>query len=296
MKKILILLICLLPVIAFTSCDDKDDIRKDIDDLNARLDALTDDLENLNTSIKSFQDAVKGLVLVTGYAMDEKGNYTLSLSDGTELVVYGGQPAGDIPTLGINAAGNWTYTLDGRTVELKDGMGKPCPAVPVDGSDGQTPKISIDADGYWCYAVGDGEPQRVDGRYNIANIEKIPGSIFADVTVDGNIVTFEFADGSKAEIPLLGGLELTFSQGASQNITSVNVAKGGSAVLTATQTNVARVIIDPTPLQVVLTDDASDNLTIKTKGLATGKYTVYFQIFSNKGYRLIKSLEVTIAE
>ncbi len=94
MKKILILLVCLLPVITFTSCDDKDDIRKDIDDLNARLDALTDDLENLNTSIKSFQDAVKGLVLVTGYTMDEKGNYTLSLSDGTELVVYGGQPAG----------------------------------------------------------------------------------------------------------------------------------------------------------------------------------------------------------
>ena len=241
MKKILILLVCLLPVITFTSCDDKDDIRKDIDDLNARLDALTDDLENLNTSIKSFQDAVKGLVLVTGYTMDEKGNYTLSLSDGTELVVYGGQPAGDIPTLGINEAGNWTYTLDGRTVELKDKEGNPCPAVPVDGSDGQTPTISIDADGYWCYAVGGGEPQRIDGRYNM---------------------TFEFTDGSKTEIPLLGGLDMTFSQGDSSNITSVNVAKGGSAVLTAKQTNVARVIIDPTPVQVVLTDDASDNLTI----------------------------------
>jgi len=45
-----------------------------------------------------------------------------------------------------------------------------------------------------------------------------------------------------------------------------------------------------------LTDDASDNLTIKTKGLASGKYTVYFQIFSKEGYRLIKSLEVTVAE
>ena len=46
---------------------------------------------------------------------------------------------------------------------------------------------------------------------------------------------------------------MTFSQGGSSNITSVNVAKGGSAVLTAKQTNVARVIIDPTPVQVVLT-------------------------------------------
>ena len=88
----------------------------------------------------------------------------------------------------------------------------------------------------------------------------------------------------------------SISQGDSSNITSVNVEKGGSAVLTAKQTNVARVIIDPTPVQVVLTDDASDNLTIKTKGLASGKYTVYFQIFSKEGYRLIKSLEVTVAE
>ena len=79
--------------------------------------------------------------------------------------IKGGQPAGDIPTLGINEAGNWTYTLDGRTVELKDKEGNPCPAVPVDGSDGQTPTISIDADGYWCYAVGGGEPQRIDGQH-----------------------------------------------------------------------------------------------------------------------------------
>ena len=53
------------------------------------------------------------------------------------------RPAGDIPTLGINEAGNWTYTLDGRTVELKDKEGNPCPAVPVDGSDGQTPTIRL---------------------------------------------------------------------------------------------------------------------------------------------------------
>jgi hypothetical protein len=33
--------------------------------------------------------------------------------------------------------------------------------------------------------------------------------------VNGNIVTFEFTDGSKTEIPLLGGLDMTFSQGGS---------------------------------------------------------------------------------
>ena len=41
----------------------KDDIRKDIDELNARLDALTDNLESLNTSIKSFKRLCRELFL-----------------------------------------------------------------------------------------------------------------------------------------------------------------------------------------------------------------------------------------
>ena len=290
MKKILILLISLLPLITFTACDDKDDIRKDIDDLNARLDALTDDLENLNTSIKSFQDAMNGLVLVTGYSMDEKGNYTLSLSDGTNLVIYGGQPAGDIPTLGINEAGNWTYTLNGTTKELKDGDGNPCPAVPEDGKDGKTPTISIDSEGYWCYAVGDGDAQRIEGRYNIADITKIPSSIFAGVTVEGNKMSFTFGDegSSSVDILLLGGLDITFSTA------NATVAKDETVTLTATQTAVAKVVIDPTPLQVSLTDAVDNNLTIGAKGVDAGEYTVYFQIFSETGYRLVKALKVTV--
>lgn len=294
MKKILILLICLLPVITFTACDDKDDIRKDIDDLNARLDALEDDLVDLNTGIKSFQDAMKGLVLITDYSMDEKGNYTLTLSDGKKLVIYSGQPAGEIPTLGVNDAGNWTYTLNGETKELTDKDGNPCPAVPVDGKDGKTPTISIDSDGYWCYTIEGGEVQRIEGRYNIANIEKIPGGIFSSVTVEGNNMTFGFADGSTT-IPLLGGLNLAFSN-VSGELTSVTVAKAGSITITATPTNVDNIIIDQTPLKVNLTDAASDNLTISAKGVAAGEYTVYFQIFSKEGYRLIKPLKVTVSE
>lgn len=292
MKKIWILLICILPLIAFTSCDKEDDIRKDIDDLNARLDALADDLETLNVSIKSFQDAVRGLVMITGYAMDEKGNYTLSLSDGTELTIYGGQPAGDIPSLGINEAGNWTYTLNGKTVELIDGEGNPCPAVPADGADGQTPQISIDTDGYWCYTIA-GVTKRVEGRYNIADIEMIPGSIFADVTVVDNMIQFKFpGDEALTKIPLLGGLNLTFAD-HSGAVTSVHVTKDGSATLTAIQTEVEQVIIDPTPLKIGL-DETTGNLTINAKGVNPGAYIVYFQIFSKEGYRLIKSLEVIV--
>ena len=58
---------------------------------------------------------MQGLVLITGYSMDEKGNYTLKMSDGTELTVYSGLPNEDIPVLGVSEDGYWTYTFNGET-------------------------------------------------------------------------------------------------------------------------------------------------------------------------------------
>ena len=105
----------------WTSCDDwteteQVDYGVTTPELNARLDALTNDLESLNTSISSFQDAMQGLVLITEYSMDEKGNYTLKMSDGTELTVYSGLPDEDIPVLGVSEDGYWTYTLNGDKI------------------------------------------------------------------------------------------------------------------------------------------------------------------------------------
>ena len=59
------------------------------------------------------------------------------------------------------------------------------------------------------------------------------------------------------------------------------------------QTNVDKIIIDPTPLTIDLTDTS---LAIQTKGVNPGVYDVHFQIFSKEGYRLIKSLKVTVSE
>lgn len=286
MKKILILLLILLPVITFTACDDKDDIRKNIDELNARLDALTNDLESLNTSISSFQDAMQGLVLIIGYSMDEKGNYTLKMSDGTELTVYSGLPNEDIPVLGVSEDGYWTYTFNGETITL------PSKAKPEDGKDGETPTISIDGEGYWCYTIAGGETQRIGGPYNIADITKIPGSIFADVVVKDNVMTFSFAGGGTTDIPLLGGLNMTFADGAT-SLTSVTITKNTLKELKVEQINVDKIIIDPTPLTIDLTDTS---LTIQTTGVDPGVYDVHFQIFSKEGYRLIKSLKVTVSE
>lgn len=287
MKKILILIMGLLPFFMFTACEDKDDIQKDVDELNARLDAVETELEALNSSIQHFQEALNGKILITGYKKNEKGDYTLSLSNGEELVVFGGQPQGEIPTLGINKDGNWTYTLDGVTKVVVDEKGNPCPAKPQDGKDGKTPTISIDKDGYWCYAIGDGAPKRIGGKYNIAQIDKFPASIFAEVGLKDNKLSFKLGE-ETVEIPLLGGLDLEFPE------QPVKVMAGKSVKLTVKQVNVYKAVIDPTPLQVTLSNNEKDNLTIVAKGVEKGKYTVYFQLFTEEGYRLIKSLEVTV--
>lgn len=287
MKKILILIMGLLPFFMFTACEDKDDIQKDVDELNARLDAVETELEALNSSIQHFQEALNGKILITGYKKNEKGDYTLSLSNGEELVVFGGQPQGEIPTLGINKDGNWTYTLDGVTKVVVDEKGNPCPAKPQDGKDGKIPTISIDKDGYWCYAIGDGAPKRIGGKYNIAQIDKFPASIFAEVGLKDNKLSFKLGE-ETVEIPLLGGLDLEFPE------QPVKVMAGKSVKLTVKQVNVYKAVIDPTPLQVTLSNNEKDNLTIVAKGVEKGKYTVYFQLFTKEGYRLIKSLEVTV--
>ena len=85
---------------------------------------------------------------------------------------------------------------------------------------------------------------------------------------------------------------MTFSD-ETTNLTSVTIAKNASEILTVEQTNVDKVIIDPTPLIIDLTDTS---LTIQTKGVDSGVYDVHFQIFSKEGYRLIKSLKVTVSE
>lgn len=292
MKKLFILMLGMCSLAGLASCNEEDDIRNDIDGLNARLDALTDDLEALNANIQSFYEVAKGLTFVTSYEMDEKGNYTFSLSDGTELVVYGGQPEEDIPVVGINEDGNWTYSVMGEVTVLTDDEGNPVSARPVDGKDGQTPVISIDEEGYWCYRLAGEEPKRIGGRYGYADIADIPASIFVGgVKVEGNKITFSLSENPEDDVTVhIGGLDMTFSA------SEVTIKQGGTETLTVTQTNVSGVIIEPTKLKVTL---AENEVTIRVPAdLEPGEYMIYFQIYSPENYRTVKGLkvEVTSAE
>lgn len=299
----------MIPLFAFNACDQRDDIQADVDALNARLDELNTQLEALNASINALYDVamLQGNIYVTGYSKNEKGDYTLSLSNGDNLIVYGGQPAEEIPAMGFREEDGvwyWTCTLDGVPYDLLDEEGKPVKASPTDGKDGETPVISVQ-EGRWGYKIGDGEWTEIPGNYGIADANDIPNGVFANVKSkddNANILVFTYGD-DELEVALLGGLDMTFAtqDTPSETVKDIIVQAGGEDVtLNATLTKVEKVIIDPTPLEVKLDETADPEghtVTVTAPaGLEAGTYIVYFQIFSEAGYRLIVPLEVEVMD
>ena len=294
MKKHILLFLSIFSLVAFSGCDDRDEIRDDINALSARLDALQVEFDKLNSNINTFYNLSNGKTYFTSYTQSENGDYTLKLSDGNSWTVYGGMPEGELPVVTINDEGKWIFSYNGEEIELKDEAGNSATAFPVDGENGSTPKMSIDENGYWCYQIGDGAVQQVPEPYNVAVVSNINPSIFEEVKVsstNSNVLQFKlYGSDSYVEIALLGGLDMKFPEGEHK----VNATP---LTLTADLTEVATVVISPTPLDVKLTDAESDNLTISIPTESTvspGKYTIYFEIYNAAGHRLVKKLTVTV--
>lgn len=296
MKKHILLFLSIFSLVAFSGCDDRDEIRDDINALSARLDALQVEFDKLNSNINTFYNLANGKIYFTSYTQSENGDYTLALSNGISWTVYGGMPEGELPVVTISEEGKWVFSYNGEVIELKDEAGNPATANPVDGKSGSTPKMSVDEEGYWCYQIGDGAVQRVPGPYNVAEVDKINPSIFEEVKVkegNKNVLQFKLYGSDRyVDIALLGKLDMTFSN-FSNNEHKVTAAT--PLTLTAKLREVATVVISPTPLDVKLTDAESNNLTISNPSGATeGEYTIYFEIYNKVGYRLVKSLIVTV--
>ena len=251
-------------------------------------------VQNVGTAFAVYQAVMKNKPLferyttVTGKKLAKPSNFLVRM--GTPMIDLinecGGMPEGDLPVVTINDEKKWIFSYEGEEIELGS-------ALPVDGKDGLALVMSIDDEGYWCYQIGDGEKQRVPGAYNVADVSKIHPSIFEEVIVSsGNpdVLQFKLYDSDDyINVALLGGMDMIFSE---QNPT---ITEGGNKTLTATLTEVDKVVISPTPLEVELTDAQTDNLTIKAPAtVRAGEYTVYFEIYNTDGYRLVKPLHVTV--
>lgn len=291
MKKIFYFIIVSLVAVAFPSCNDKDDIRKEIDELNTRLDALQTEIDKINEQINAFYPMVEGSIYITSYIMDKNGDYVLRLSDGTSMTVYSGKPAENVPTVSINEEGYWCYILNGKEVILTDDEGNELYALPQNGEDGITPKVSVDENGYWVYSMDNGQTWLSMGG-EVANPSDRPGSLFSEVKIDEDNCTATFiltAGGSPVTVPLYTDMKFEIEGGNAIEVMQNSTTTKNISVMD----KVEDIVVEPTPLGVKV---ENSTITIDATGVDVGEYDVCLRLISKNNLAKLVLLEVTVKQ
>lgn len=296
MKKV-ISIICITLLVALYSCDERDDLRSDIDNLKERVANLEASIEQMNSDISNYQQMVEGKILVVGYSKDEQDNYTIELSNGETVTIYSGKvDMNDMPLFSVNASGHWAYTINDMTTELLVND-KPVSAIPEAGTAGITPKLKVDANGFWLISIDNGSTwnklgnnQIADGTQAVANAS----SLFSNVTIDeatGQITFTIRADNSQVKVPIYGkDFYLTIKYEG-----TATFGLGQKQEFVVEQANVETATIENQTWGVKLTENKLIVTAPKTN--VQGKEyeeQIYIKIFSKEGYCRVVKLPVKL--
>ena len=296
MKKV-ISIICITLLVALYSCDERDDLRSDIDNLKERVANLEASIEQMNSDISNYQQMVEGKILVVGYSKDEQDNYTIELSNGETVTIYSGKvDMNDMPLFSVNASGHWAYTINDMTTELLVND-KPVSAIPEAGTAGVTPKLKVDANGFWLISIDNGSTwnklgnnQIADGTQAVANAS----SLFSNVTIDeatGQITFTIRADNSQVKVPIYGkDFYLTIKYEG-----TATFGLGQKQEFLVEQANVETATIENQTWGVKLTENKLIVTAPKTN--VQGKEyeeEIYIKIFSKEGYCRVVKLPVKL--
>lgn len=296
MKKV-ISIICITLLVALYSCDERDDLRSDIDNLKERVANLEVSIEQMNSDISNYQQMVEGKILVVGYSKDEQDNYTIELSNGETVTIYSGKvDMNDMPLFSVNASGHWAYTINDMTTELLVND-KPVSAIPEAGTAGVTPKLKVDANGFWLVSIDNGSTwnklgnnQIADGTQAVANAS----SLFSNVTIDeatGQITFTIRADNSQVKVPIYGkDFYLTIKYEG-----TATFGLGQKQEFVVEQANVETATIENQTWGVKLTENKLIVTAPKTN--VQGKEyeeQIYIKIFSKEGYCRVVKLPVKL--
>lgn len=296
MKKV-ISIICITLLVALYSCDERDELRSDIDNLKERVTNLEASIEQMNSDISNYQQMVEGKILVVGYSKDEQDNYTIELSNGETVTIYSGKvDMNDMPLFSVNASGHWAYTINDMTTELLVND-KPVSAIPEAGTAGVTPKLKVDANGFWLISIDNGSTwnklgnnQIADGTQAVANAS----SLFSNVTIDeatGQITFTIRADNSQVKVPIYGkDFYLTIKYEG-----TATFGLGQKQEFLVEQANVETATIENQTWGVKLTENKLIVTAPKTN--VQGKEyeeQIYIKIFSKEGYCRVVKLPVKL--
>lgn len=297
MKKV-ISLICITLLVALYSCDERDDLRSDIDNLKERVANLEASIDQMNSDISNYQQMVEGKILIVGYSKDEQNNYTIELSNGETVNVYSNEVnMDDMPLFGVNASGHWTYTINGMTTELPGKDDLPVNAIPTTGAEGKTPQIKIDDNGFWIFSIDDGvtwnklgNNQIADGTQAVAS----KGSVFKDVKIDDTTGQATFiirADDSEVTVPIYGkDFHLTI-----QHSETVTFGLKQTQEFVVEQANVETAIIENQTWKIKLSETKL-TVTAPSVNQRGAEYNdfIYIKIFSKEGYCRVVKLPVKL--
>ena len=274
----------MLSAMSFSSCDYRDDVRNDIEEIEQKLNELEARVSEVNLNISNLNSVLEGKLLISSCISDDDGNYTLQLSDNSSWKVYSSDYDEELPHLEINTDNQWVYSYNGEEVTLEGAC------LPIDGQNGIAPELQI-KDGYWYYKIGESEPVLIPGSNNVASISL---GIFEHVKLEGNIMMFKLKGSEEyIQVPLMGGLDMVFS-GISDN--DVSLTKGTNVEVNFTTTNVSDIIICPTILNVSIVEDSNKVIIAASADMDAGDYIIDFEIYSPQGYRKVVSLDVTVNE
>lgn len=296
MKRLLYLFLSIISIVALQSCDDRDDIRADIDSLNARLDKLEPLIAQYNTDIANYQGLLNGKILVVGYSELKEGEnvyaYVVELSNGETITIYNGEPDETLPIMSIGEDGYWYYTQYDMTYPLLDENGEQVSASP---EAGLTPQIRINDKGEWEYSF-DGSTWI--GNIGIADPELAQAgtSIFDDVKVEGDHIIFTWTSGEtqlSKTVALYGGLSLTIEYG---DTTPVVFGLGQTKEFDVTQSDdIVEAVIETTGWKVKL-EETKLTITAPTVNNRGQEYEdqIAIKIFSEEGYCRVVTVPVKL--
>lgn len=294
MKKIKYIILSIFSIATLFSCSDTEDIRNDIDDLNARLDKIEAMLPQINQDIENYQGILNGNILVLGHRLDENtGDYTLDLSNGTTITVYSSKVVDeDIPKMTIGEDNNWYYTINGETKPLLGDDDNPVSADPING---KTPEVKVNSKGEWIYRFDGGE--WIEG-IGVAYPSTASGvkSIFDEVIVspDGNFLTFKWTTGEDKlakTISVYGGLDLTIQYETSPVVFGL----GETKKFTIEQEGVEKIVIE-TMNWVIKLDETEMTVTAPSVNTLNEEYEdkLVIKIFSKEGFCRLVTMPVKL--
>ncbi len=217
MKKLAFWSLALLLTFVTACSDEYDDseLRKSIDDIRERVEALETAVGKLNSEVSAMQtlvDKLNAKVYVSKVETNADGSYTIYFTDNTKITIAGGKDGAPgaagaaAPVIGIGKDTDgvyyWTLTSGGVTDWLLcDGRKMPVTA------EAAAPQLKVDDKGFWVISYDKGTTWEYitddqDKPVSALGKDAVSDSFFREVTQDGQNVCFTLADGTVITVPM----------------------------------------------------------------------------------------------